>query len=251
MPTPSSTSAARPDAARSSSSAIALVWLVGLAFTLRPLAALALAIVAVAAGLTLGGDPAAAPRARPSRRCGSPRSASGSSTCCSRPSNGDPTATTLARPRPVPDHGRGGRGGHRARPAGRRDRGGRRRLHADDRLDAARRLARPAGHVCRRASRTARSPPTRPIPRFVEDLDDAPAGAPDPGPARRLAPAAARRPARPGDPPRRPDGAGDGRARLRLRAADRRTGSCAGPCSTWSSSRGAVLALVVALALGR
>ena len=64
--------------------AIALGWLVGLAFTLALWPPVFIVIAALVAGLVLGEIPGpGSPRA--SRRCGRPRSGSACSTRCSRP----------------------------------------------------------------------------------------------------------------------------------------------------------------------
>ena len=84
------------------------------------------------------------------------------------------------------------------------------------------------------------------VPRLADDLgtlrERAPA-ARAPG----VASAPPRRAARARDPPRRPAGDRDGRARLRRRPADRSTGRSNGPSSTRSSAASALAILVVAL----
>ena len=169
--------------ARSSSSAIAFAWLIGLALTLAWPPPLVLAAAALVAGIALGARPRRATSPARSRRCGSPRSGSGSSTRCSRRQRRPGGATALAA-RAAPDHGRGA-SARRRRSALRvvAIAVGRRGVHADDRLDPAGRLARPAGPRLaavrvRRARRVPGDPAVRRGPR------DAPPGAPDPGSAR-------------------------------------------------------------------
>ena len=168
----------------SSSSAIAIVWLIGLASTLHPLPPVVLATVALAAGLTIGGIPplvlgrTLAPLWLAALAIGLSTCSSRRRTATRRPSRSSSSARSGSRRR---------RSSRVARSAaGRRHRVGRRGVRAHDRLDPARRLARPAGARPARASPTARWPPTR-RSRVRRGSRHAAPGATDPGPAWRLA----------------------------------------------------------------
>ena len=210
--------------------AIALVWLVGLATTNAWRHRSSLAASAVAAALTVGGcrrRPGAGGRAalaggvRPrvlqhGVRGGERR----------------PGVDHVAHAGAVAGHRRGGRGGRRARAAGGRDRRGRGGLRPDDRLDAAGRLRSSSRRTSRSGSPTARWPPTG-RSRGSARTSRTSGGAPDPRLARLVAPADPRRPARARDPPRRPDGPGDGCSSFRVGNADRATGRYGG--GGWTS----------------
>ncbi|HEX6868707.1 MAG TPA: energy-coupling factor transporter transmembrane component T [Candidatus Limnocylindrales bacterium] len=80
--------------------AIALVWLLGLAFTLEPLPPLVLALVALGAGLTIGAIPPAT-LARALAPLWIAALGVGLSNALFSASNGDPTATTLVMVGPI------------------------------------------------------------------------------------------------------------------------------------------------------
>ena len=190
--------------------AIAIVWFVGLATTTAIAPPLVIVGVAALAAFTLGnvmlGDfvRAVAPIWI---------AAVGLATFNTlfAAANGDPAAATIAQLGPFRITGTGARGRRRTRPPADRDRRGRSGLRPDHGLDPAGRRARPAGGRLAqvrlwRVGGLSGHPPVRRGPH------DAPAGPPPSRAPRRLASAIAGQPARPGDPPRRPGRAGDGRA---------------------------------------
>ena len=140
--------------------AIAVLWLVGLAFTLHPVPPVVLAVVALVAGLTLGGIPPLA-LGRTLAPVWLAALAIGLSNMLFSAANGDPATATLIHVGPVRIAEEAVREWRLDHAAGGRDRVRRRGLRADDRPDPARRLARPAGPRAERVSRTARWPPTR------------------------------------------------------------------------------------------
>ena len=217
--------------------AIALVWLVGLATTNAWLPPIVLAVVAGVAALTIGGVPpatlarAVAPlwlvalgHRRSSTRCSGPRT----------PTRPSATSLDLGPLRITAEALQAGVGA-RASGSSRSGPSGAVFALTTDSTRLVDALVQQA-HVPERFAYGALAAYGA-IPRFGEDLANLRQARRIRGLRGSLAPADPRRPARAGDPPRRPDGARDGCPGVRLRAAVALPGRALDRGSTsWSAS---------------